>query len=128
MQTAKEAYGSSVREMDDPEFFNYLSESEMIPVEIGYRSQIWEIIAPVMRADILAVEDYKFIAEDPLTVPITVVLGNRDKWITTPVVEGWGSHTNDFGICGVGAGHLLAIDADAEVTRCMLDRWPSALR
>jgi surfactin synthase thioesterase subunit len=109
--------------MDDLELFSYLTVSEMLPAEIVYGSPMWEIIAPAIRADILAIEDYKFRDEDPLTVPITAVMGDQDRWITRPIVEGWGRQTNDFEACSVVAGHLPAIDAGPEVVSCIFDRW-----
>ncbi|MET9558242.1 alpha/beta fold hydrolase [Streptomyces sp. NPDC006645] len=52
------------------------------------------MVLPVCRADYQAIERYRWAPHTPpLTIPITVLIGDRDPRVTSAEAEAWGEHT-----------------------------------
>jgi medium-chain acyl-[acyl-carrier-protein] hydrolase len=79
-------------------------------------SDIIEMFAPVLRADMGLIESYSYTAEAPLDVPIIAFGGTADR--ATPLVdlEAWGQQTTrGFRMSTLPAGHFFMHEARASL-------------
>lgn len=61
---------------------NFLSEPEL-----------WQMIAPSIRADYQAIETYRHPRRPPLAVPLSVLIGKSDPCVTAQEGAAWRDHT-----------------------------------
>lgn len=64
-----------------------------IPDAIRREPDLLALVLPVMRADLTAVETYRYSPEPPLDIPITVFGGKDDRGLTTETAEAWREQT-----------------------------------
>jgi len=74
--------------------------------------ELLKLLAPVLRADILALEAYRYAAEPPLDCPISCFGGKQDSQVTRKSLDGWREQTKaSFGLRLFPSGHFF-IDSD----------------
>lgn len=79
----------------DTEFLKSLQELNGIPVEVANRSEVIDLLLPTLRADIEAVEGYRYAPDGALLdVPILAYGGLDDPRVSREHLEGWASLTN----------------------------------
>ncbi len=76
-----------------------------VPEVLRLEPELLELFTPVMKADLKALETYVYTEENPLTCPITVFGGRRDKSTRADDLDGWSRLTT-------GKTSLHIIDGD----------------
>jgi surfactin synthase thioesterase subunit len=80
--------------LPDGEFIDALRALNGIPQEILQHEELFELILPTLRADMLMTEKYEPLVRDPLRCPITVFGGLEDPIIYREHLEQWQQHTS----------------------------------
>jgi len=52
-----------------------------------------ELMLPTIRADICAVDDYRYVVEEPFGFPIVALGGEHDETVPAPQLQAWSIHT-----------------------------------
>lgn len=83
-----------------------------IPPEIQHHPDFLELLLPVLRADIEAVETYRFDGSfAPLDIPLLAIAGTNDPLIPPAALEDWRLHTrNWFRSARVTGGHFIVTE------------------
>jgi external thioesterase TEII len=76
----------------DDEFWEEIWQLGGTPAEMKENPELLELFAPILKADIKCVEDYKYIKGEKLTIPIYVLFGSTES-ILLKDVEGWKDET-----------------------------------
>jgi len=81
--------------LSDSEFLKNLQEFNGTPVELTRKPEMMEFLAPMLRADFEAVENYRFNSgAPPLDLPIVAFGGLGDPRVSTERLAGWALQTN----------------------------------
>jgi surfactin synthase thioesterase subunit len=64
-----------------------------IPDAVLAEPELVELILPVLRADLRWIDDYRYVPEPPLTMPLTVFAGEADGVAPAEQLAGWRRHT-----------------------------------
>jgi medium-chain acyl-[acyl-carrier-protein] hydrolase len=67
---------------------------EGIPDEVLDEPELLELLLPVLRADISALENYVFAQEEPLDCPLSCFGGNEDRHLSLEDLEAWREQTS----------------------------------
>lgn len=54
--------------------------------------ELVELLLPVLRADFQQLDDYRFVAQEPLAVPIVAFAGREDKAVPLADIQAWDQH------------------------------------
>ncbi|MBM7173156.1 thioesterase [Streptomyces sp. G44] len=77
---------------------------------------VLEMVLPALRADYRAVATYRWTGGEPLAVPVTALIGDRDPMVTVGEAQMWGEHTSgDFALKVFGGGHFYLTDRIGQV-------------
>jgi medium-chain acyl-[acyl-carrier-protein] hydrolase len=125
--------GPSVRRIDDP--LHLLPRREMLSrvVEFGGMArqvlddpELMEIFERILRADYRVIERLEYSAGPPLDVPITVVGGRHDEFVSCRGMAAWSAETTtEFSLHLLDAGHYILGEAGelvAQVMRRLVER------
>jgi medium-chain acyl-[acyl-carrier-protein] hydrolase len=125
--------GPGVRRIDDP--LHLLPGPELLRRVVGYGGmaeavlsdpELMEIFARILRADYRMVERLEYSAGTPLDVPITVLGGRRDEFVSCQAMAAWSAETtSEFALHLLPAGHYIleeAGDLVARVVRQVLEQ------
>jgi surfactin synthase thioesterase subunit len=95
-------------ELDSDQFWAALVASRAISPVILEHPELREISESVIRGDMALVAGYRHVPSEPLAIPITVLSGERDTWITAADVAAWKDYTAQ-GVAAktLPAGHWL---------------------
>lgn len=74
-------------------FWEQLIELGGVPPELAEREALWPVLEPALRADFGLLAGYRHRAGPPLTVPISVLYGARDRSLTRGGLLGWRRHS-----------------------------------
>ena len=88
------------------------------PPEILNDPEMLALVLPIFRADLEALDAFRVGPGEPLTIPLTVLGGDRDDAPALADLEGWRAYT--LGGCAIHAihgGHFFLHSAEAEVLR-----------
>ena len=96
--------------LDQDAFFQHLVELGGITPEVHADKSLLKYFEPVIRADFEAVERYQHQSNPMLHIPMTVMIGNREKNIDETAAAAWKEETmNDFELI-VFEGHHFFIN------------------
>ncbi len=87
------APGYQMSSLSDPEFVNRLRQLNGTPDAVLNNEELLAIMLPILRADFLVVDGYVYADGPLLTNPVTVLLGNKDSYVTPEVANGWHRQT-----------------------------------
>lgn len=77
---------------------------------------ILEMVLPALRADYRAVATYRWTRGEPLTVPVTALIGDQDPLVKVNEARTWGEHTSgDFALKVFAGGHFYLTDRIGQV-------------
>lgn len=89
-----------------------------IPAEFHDDPEFLELLLLSLRADLEALETYRFRAEPPLTIPLLAMAGRDDPFITPRALLGWARHTTSrFETARVAGGHFAVSDRPGAAAR-----------
>ncbi len=98
--------------------------AELDPTAPPLDDELFELCAPLVRADFEVAETYRPRAEQPLSIPITALLGSDDEWFTARDASAWRDWTRgSFDGVTIPGSHLLLErwDEVAHAVRGFLD-------
>ena len=75
------------------EFVDYLRELEGTPPELLEHKEALDVMLPTLRRDFELCDNYRFVMEAPLSVPIVVLSGEDDHHVQGKKVTDWSLHT-----------------------------------
>ncbi len=75
------------------EFVDYLRELEGTPPELLEHEEALDVMLPTLRRDFELCDNYRFVMEAPLSVPIVVLSGVDDHHVQGKKVTDWSLHT-----------------------------------
>lgn len=98
-----------VSRLPDDEFVRTMVERyDGIPAAVLRERELLSLLLPMLRADLAAVEGYRYERGAPLPVPITALAGRRDPVAPAEDVQGWREETAArFTLHTVDDGHFF---------------------
>lgn len=83
-----------VGKLSDAEFLAAIGRRyNAIPTQILEHPEILELILPSLRADFQLMEEYKYRPAPPLDIPITLLNGIADSWVSPESLNAWQDQT-----------------------------------
>lgn len=79
--------------LDNAGLIERLKEYAGTPPEILAHRELMDMVLPAIRADFALVENYAYEAQQPLSLPITVFAGTREKFDSAAQISGWAEET-----------------------------------
>jgi medium-chain acyl-[acyl-carrier-protein] hydrolase len=109
--------------LPDPEFLREVrGRYDGIPAEVLAEEELLQLLLPVLRADILALETYPYTPEPPLDCPISCFGGEEDRHVSRDDLEAWAVHTRAGSKVRIFPGGHFFIDSAREaVWRALRD-------
>jgi medium-chain acyl-[acyl-carrier-protein] hydrolase len=125
--------GPALRHVDEP--LHLLPRGELLQRVVGYGGMAPQVLADpeltdmferILRADYRVVERLRYSDGPPLDVPVAVVGGRHDRFVTPRELVAWSAETTrEFTLYLLDAGHYLIEEAGAlvaDVVRPLVDR------
>jgi surfactin synthase thioesterase subunit len=111
--------GQRYHELPDAELRTRLEELDGTPHGIFDDPGLWALYAPVIRADLRLVENWRpDPGAGPLPVPLSAYAGGGDHTASPRRMAGWAEHTEDFlGLRVFDGGHFYFQDDPAPLLR-----------
>ena len=75
--------------LGDHALIDALRDYNGTPPEALAHRELMELMLPAIRADFALLAGYRYEAEPPLPIPISVLAGTRDKHVTADQLAGW---------------------------------------
>lgn len=95
-------------ELDSDQFWAALVANNAVSPRYAAVRKLREISEPVIRGDMALVTGYRHVPREPLPIPITVLSGQEDTWITAADVAAWERYTaGGFAVRRLPVGHWL---------------------
>lgn len=123
MVVLSSAEGPAVRRIDDP--LHLLPRVELLRRVVKYGGMAEEVLADpelmdmferILRADYRVIERLEYSPGPPLDVPITVIGGRRDEFVSEQAMAAWHTETTrEFSLRLLDAGHYVLSEAGALV-------------
>lgn len=79
--------------MTDEQFITHMRTLGGLPPAVLDEPKLLRIILPMLRADIAAIDGYRHMERDPLTVPITMMFGSQETALVSSVRD-WQQETS----------------------------------
>ncbi len=123
MVVLSSAPAPAVRQIDDP--LHLLPRQELLErvIEFGGMAkeilddpELMDMFERILRADYRVIERLDYSAGGPLPVPITVLGGRRDEFVSCADLAAWSAETTqEFSLHLLDAGHYILTEAGALV-------------
>jgi len=95
-----------VEDMSDDDLRAYLAGHAGTPSEILDQPELMEMVLPVLRADLLLCQSYRYLPRPPLPVPVSAFGGSTDPAVTPEKLCAWREvTTGDFRMRILPGGH-----------------------
>jgi medium-chain acyl-[acyl-carrier-protein] hydrolase len=105
---------SLLADLDSDAFWQVLVANNVLPPQIADHSQLRNVIEAVIRADLALAGGYLHKPRPPLPIPITVLAGDQDRWISSDDAAAWAEYTTrGFELRNLPAGHWFMEEAPA---------------
>ena len=85
-----------LHKMGDEQLIEELATFNGTPPEVLQHKELMEMVLPMLRADFAMVETYQYFPAPLLTMPITVLVGKRDKRTSPEQADGWAKETSNL--------------------------------
>ncbi len=83
-----------------------LLEHGAVPPLLAQQPQLRELAEPVLLADLVLANEYIHVPGPPLPIPISVIIGQHDNWLTVKEASGWSDYTTrKFSMRYLPTGH-----------------------
>jgi surfactin synthase thioesterase subunit len=87
------ATGESLADLGSQALREVLVENQAVPPQLSSHPEVWELNEPVVRADLALVAGYRQAQDPPLPIPITVLVGEHDRWLAPEDISAWAQYT-----------------------------------
>jgi pyochelin biosynthetic protein PchC len=88
--------------------------------------ELWDMVAPSIRADYMAIETYQYEPGPVLACPLSVFVGAADPRVSTADAQAWERHTSSgFRLRVFPGGHFYMADPTAKLRTAIIEdlRW-----
>jgi medium-chain acyl-[acyl-carrier-protein] hydrolase len=85
-----------IAHLEDADFLENVRTLGGTPEECFENEELLELIMPALRADFTACDEYVFQPGDPLRVPLVVLGGDEDPYVSREALEAWRAYTTSF--------------------------------
>lgn len=99
----------------DDEQLRATMASSVDPVILG-NTELWELLAPIVRSDLAMGDGYRYAPTQPLSCPLVAYGATRDAGLDETSLDGWRSHTT-------GPFHRRILPGD----HFYFNQWPAIL-
>lgn len=107
-------------DVSDIEFRQQIENIGGIDKSIIAEPSLLELLLPSIKADFKMFNDYEFVLEEPLPIPILAVRGNNDASIDMELFGRWNEFTNDSAIIkDIDGGHFLFEHSWSHLLSCI---------
>jgi len=97
--------------LPDEELVARLSAAGGVPEAVLAEPELVEMLLPVLRADLTWVDDYAYVPDEPLPVPMVAFAGAADPVAPPSRMTGWAAHTSaGFALHTLPGGHFFLHD------------------
>ncbi len=88
-------YHSTVikHQLNKSDFFAHLTDLGGLLPEVLNNKPLLDYFEPILRADFMAVEQYRHKPQPKLNIPITVIIGDNEKNVTLDMAKAWKNET-----------------------------------
>jgi|SRR5579859_1332474 len=93
-----------IHDLPEPEFVERLRLLGGTPLAVLDNAEMMGLLSPMLRADFQLLETYSYVAEAPLTCPISAMAGQYDPEVSSTEVSAWQEQTQDLFTLRVFAG------------------------
>jgi surfactin synthase thioesterase subunit len=95
--------------LPDPEFVQALVDRyDGIPEAVRRETELLALFLPMLRADLAALEGYRYAARPPLDLPLTALAGREDTRIPLGEIVAWREQTTGpFALHTIVGGHFF---------------------
>jgi medium-chain acyl-[acyl-carrier-protein] hydrolase len=91
------------------------------PPQVLAEPDLMDLLLPMIRADFAVTETYVHAEEPPLPLPLVVLGGRDDPFVSVADLEGWGDHTSaDHQQLLFEGGHFFHSDPGPQARLCQL--------
>ena len=112
----------TVEDMNDEEFIRHLSRLAGTPATILDDQRLMETLLPMLKADFMALDRWRYVADRPLQIPITAIHGREDTEVQADGVCDWQRHTNTkFNFTTVAGNHFFIQNSKQAVVRLIVN-------
>ncbi|SFB44062.1 myxalamid-type polyketide synthase MxaE and MxaD [Amycolatopsis marina] len=102
--------------LDDEELVRRVAEGGGVPDAVLAEPELMELLLPVLRADFTWIDDYEYLPEPPVEVPIVAFAGSSDDAVATADVQAWAGHTAaGFSLSQIEGGHFFLRESRDEL-------------
>ncbi len=84
----------ALHDLPDDELLEALRGYNGTPRELLEHREFMAMVLPSIRADFALVDQYAYLPQIPLDIPITVLAGKRDDYGSAEQVDGWAKETS----------------------------------
>jgi len=98
------------------QFIEKLKKLGGMPDEILENEELLGFFEPILRSDFQAVETFNYIKLDPLNVPITVMIGDKEELEEEDVLKWQEETTHKLEVYNFNGGHFFIFDNGKEIT------------
>lgn len=105
------AAATSLADLPSDAFWKALVDNNAVSPDLAARSELRSMSEQAIRADMALAGGYKHAGKTRLDVPITVLVGERDKWLAAAGATAWAGYTSGgFDVGPLPAGHWFVED------------------
>jgi surfactin synthase thioesterase subunit len=79
-------------EVDDDELLRRIEQGGGLSAEVLAEPELVELLLPVLRADFQKLDDYVFVAGEPVPVPVVAFAGRGDRAVPLADIQAWHTH------------------------------------
>lgn len=115
------AAGESLADLDSQTLLEVLVTNQAIPAQLSAYPEMWELNERIVRADLALVAGYRHVRIPPLPIPITVLAGERDHWLTPDDISAWAEYTTQhIEVRWLPTGHWFMQEDPAAATAALV--------
>ncbi|MFI7673226.1 thioesterase II family protein [Actinophytocola sp. NPDC049390] len=103
--------------LPDDELVARLAAAGGVPDAVLAMPELVDMLLPVLRSDLTWVDDYEFVPDEPLPVPVVAFAGTADSIAEASRMNGWAAHTSArFTLHTLPGGHFFLHDHAGTIT------------
>jgi medium-chain acyl-[acyl-carrier-protein] hydrolase len=111
-------------DLEPAAFWRAVNELYGTPVQSAVPADVLDLVVPPLKADLALIASYRHVAEAPLALPITALVGTRDPMVRPEAAREWAAETSRaFALHEVSGAHLFLQDAVAQLSAHVRAAW-----
>jgi medium-chain acyl-[acyl-carrier-protein] hydrolase len=83
------------QDLQDHELVDKMRRLNGTPQAVLDNPELMALVLPIIRADLVAIDNYVYLDNPPLSCPITAIGGLQDSSVTRDELSPWREHTSD---------------------------------